>query len=102
MGYDAVFDDTRRDAAAYYAPDTLHLHRGFAELGATAAERFWLTARAGAGYGWEEKEGRPVVEASLGLRWLPANWIEISGDVRHFRNPRYWGLRSGLSVEIRF
>jgi len=102
VGYDGSFDDTLMDTAAYYSPNDLHVHRAFGRLEYTPSDRFRLDARLGLGYGWEDGHGRLVGSGTVGAHWLLHRNFEISGEVSHFRNPRYWSSEVVLGLTYRF
>jgi hypothetical protein len=102
LGYAGTYEDTRKDATEYYAPEQLHLHRATARLGFTPWEPFTLDGRLSLGYGWEDGRGRMVGDASGEASWRITDRLELTGWISYFRNPRYWSTTSGLNLVFRF
>ncbi len=102
IGYDGTYDNAKEDPPSYYGPDNLQTNLAFLHVEWNLAQRLWLEARAAGGYGWEMGEGHTVFQALVGTRWMPADWLELSGSWAYFRNPNYWGNFADFSLVLYF
>src|SRR6266540_2350353 len=41
-------------------------------------------------------------DGSLEVRWILGRHFDLSGELSHFRNPRYWASEAGLALTFRF